>query len=657
VAAAAVADAATRAPAPVRVERLAAPPRTVVAGSVFRIWDVTRNGGLYRVERTQTIYVAVRGRRLRPNAVIVGRRTVPALRPGRASRGVVRARFPVKARKGRYRLMACAGLPRVPDAFDRSHCRIVRGFLAVPASPANTSRPAVKGTPTDGQTLTAANGAWRGLAPIRYRTNWQRCNRSGRQCAAIPAMTGGSYTLTPADVGTTIRATVTANNAFGSKTADSPPTAPVAAVPPANVIPPGISGTAVSGNAVQLDPGQWKATPPVAYTFQWQRCDASGNSCSDLNGATQDTYTVPYSDVGPTLRVAVTATGPGGSTTVPSPAVPEGLWINPLYAAAPVPDPFILDVDGKHDDYYSFNTGDLFPVRHSSDLINWQPVRLAMNSRPTWAIQTGDWHPWAPSVIQTAAPCPGSIAVGCFVMYYVGVSAQYGVNCVGVATSAKPDGPYKDQGPLDTVPPSSTPVGCGDDTSAGNIDPSPFVDSDGQAYLYVSTDFSTSGGTSTFQPTISVIPLSPTLRTASSARVPLFSGSPGTWEAANVATPTVENPTMVRHNGLYYLLYSGGGWRGAYGMGYATSNSPTGPFTKAATQILAETDDVKSPGGGDTPVVGPNGGTWMLYHGRSSSRSEPRVLRMDRFSWSAQNGGPDVPVIAGPSSTPQPEQP
>ena len=657
VGAVASANAATRPPAPVRVERLASPPRIVVAGSVFRIWDITRNVGRNRVKRTQTIYVAVRGRRLRPNALIVGRRTVPDLRPGRASRGTVRARLPLKARKGRYRLMACAGLPRVPQAFDRSHCRIVRGFLAVPARPTNTSRPTIKGTPTDGQTLTAASGAWRGLAAIVYGTIWKRCDRSGGRCAAIPAATAGSYTLTPADVGSTIRAAVTAKNRFGSTTADSQPTPLVAALPPANVIPPGISGTAVSGNVVQLDPGQWKGTPPVSYTFQWQRCDASGNSCSDFNGATLDTYTVPYSDVGPTLRVAVTATGPGGSTMAASPAVPEGLWINPLYAAAPVPDPFILDVGGKHNDYYSFNTGDRFPVLHSTDLINWRSVRLAMNSRPAWAIQTGDWHPWAPSVIQTGAPCPGSTTAGCFVMYYVGVSAQYGVNCVAVATSSKPDGPYKDQGPLDTVPPSSTPVGCGDDASAGNIDPSPFVDTDRQAYLYVSTDFTLSGSTRTFQPTISVLRLSPTLRTAASSRVPLFSGSPGTWEAANVGTPTVENPTMVKHNELYYLLYSGGGWRGAYGMGYATSSSPTGPFAKAGTQVLAETSDVKSPGGGDTPVVGSNGGLWILYHGRSTSRDQPRVLRMDRFSWTAQNGGLDVPVVAGPSSTPQPEHP
>jgi beta-xylosidase len=333
--------------------------------------------------------------------------------------------------------------------------------------------------------------------------------------------------------------------------------------------------------------------------------------------------------------------------------------MNPVYNVSSVPDPFVLDVDGKHADYWAYQTGDRFPVLHSSDLINWTRAGLAMTVRPSWVVQSGDWHPWAPSVIQTTPPCPGSTTAGCFVMYYVGLSA-YGVNCVAVATSPKPGGPYTDRGPLDVAPldvaPPSRPLGCGDDTAAGNIDPSPFVDTDGRAYLYVSSDFAKSGETRTLQPTVSVIPLAPTLVTAASARVPLFAGSPGTWEAAGVAAPTVEGPTMVKHGGIYYLLYSGGSWQGAYGMGYATSTSATGPFTKAG-QILAETADVKSPGGGDTPVIGPGGGTWMAYHGRSGSHDQVRMLRLDRFGWSAGSGGPDVPVISGPTSTPQSAQP
>jgi hypothetical protein len=92
-------------------------------------------------------------------------------------------------------------------------------------------------------------------------------------------------------------------------------------------------------------------------------------------------------------------------------------------------------------------------------------------------------------------------------------------------------------------------------------------------------------------------------------------------------------------------------------MGYATATSPTGPFTKAATNpILGQIPPVFSPGGGDTPVVGPRGGTWMVYHGRTGSYAIPRTLRIDPFSW-RPSAGTDVPVLGGPTSTAQPLEP
>jgi beta-xylosidase len=203
-------------------------------------------------------------------------------------------------------------------------------------------------------------------------------------------------------------------------------------------------------------------------------------------------------------------------------------------------------------------------------------------------------------------------------------------------------------------------VGCADDTGRGNIDPSPFIDPSGQAYLYVSTDFALVNGNWTLDPTVSVIPLSSDLVHAAGPRTPLFSGDPGTWEQADIRTPTVEGPSVTLHNGTYYLLYSGGNWRGAYAMGYATATSPTGPFTKSPTNpILSEATNVLSPGGGDQLVTGPHGGLWMAYAARTSSYSEPRTLHLDPFTWepSATPGAPDTPVIHGPTAAPQPNQP
>jgi beta-xylosidase len=299
------------------------------------------------------------------------------------------------------------------------------------------------------------------------------------------------------------------------------------------------------------------------------------------------------------------------------------------------------------------------PVLHSTDLVNWTSAGTAFATRPTWVVQSGDWHPWAPSVSEIPTPCPGAAAGPCYVMYYVGLSSQFNFNCIGVAVATAPGGPYADRGPLGPANSAGVPMGCGDDAAMGNNDPSPFTGADGQSYLYVSTANACAGGTCQRDPTISVIPLTSDRLQASGPRTPLFSGTAGTWEGDGVSPPVVENPVALLHGGTYYVLYSGGSYTGAYGMGYATSAAPTGPFTKSPNNpILAQTSSVYSPGGGDIPVTGPHAGTWMVYHGREGSYSAVRTLRIDPFSWtSTGDTTPAIPTISGPTDTPQPIAP
>jgi hypothetical protein len=342
-------------------------------------------------------------------------------------------------------------------------------------------------------------------------------------------------------------------------------------------------------------------------------------------------------------------TPPGGAPTF-TPAM-SPLYENPL--AGPVADPTVVDAgdDGAHD-YYLYATGELFPIWRSPDLVHWANAGTAFTQRPTWTVPTGGWAPWAPGVVRTAAPCPDATAPSCFILYYTALhgSLTPPPHCIGVAVSPAPGGPFTDRGPLDfTNGDPGRPLGCGDDAGYGNIDPAPFVDADGRGYLYVSTDRRCdASGTCLLEPTISVIPLTDDLLHAAGPRTPLLKGDGG-WELSG-GRPLVENPWMERRGSRYYLFYSGGDWRRAYGMGYATADSPIGPaFAKAPENpILRETASVLSPGGG-VIARGPAGQDWLVYHGRAGAYEQPRTLRIDPLVW-----GTDGTVrIAGPTTGPQ----
>ncbi|HMC68188.1 MAG TPA: LamG-like jellyroll fold domain-containing protein, partial [Mycobacteriales bacterium] len=100
---------------------------------------------------------------------------------------------------------------------------------AANVAPANTAAPTVSGAARAGQTLTASPGTWSGTAPISYAYQWQRCDSSGANCLPVAGATGQTYLLGSADVGSTIRAAVTASNSAGSSTASSLQTTAVTA--------------------------------------------------------------------------------------------------------------------------------------------------------------------------------------------------------------------------------------------------------------------------------------------------------------------------------------------------------------------------------------------------------------------------------------------
>ena len=82
---------------------------------------------------------------------------------------------------------------------------------------------------------------------------------------------------------------------------------------PTNTAVPTTSGHDVDvfvGDGLTGKPGSWSAPSgagSIGYSYQWEDCDAQGNNCAAIAGATVSTYTAAPSDVGKTLRVQVTA--------------------------------------------------------------------------------------------------------------------------------------------------------------------------------------------------------------------------------------------------------------------------------------------------------------------------------------------------------------
>jgi hypothetical protein len=88
--------------------------------------------------------------------------------------------------------------------------------------------------------------------------------------------------------------------------------------PPQNTAPPVITGQAQVGQSLSSSSGSWSGTQPMTFSYQWQRCDGSGASCTNLSGATASSYTTVSADQGATLRTLVTATNNAGQASAQS---------------------------------------------------------------------------------------------------------------------------------------------------------------------------------------------------------------------------------------------------------------------------------------------------------------------------------------------------
>ncbi|HTA36364.1 MAG TPA: hypothetical protein VK761_06580 [Solirubrobacteraceae bacterium] len=185
-------------------------------------------------------------------------------------------------------------------------------------APVALAPPTIAGGLQEGDTLAAAVGEWAGTAPLSYSYQWLRCSIVLGGCAEISGASDASYQARVSDLLSRLAVVVTASNAQGSTTATSGETGPILGILPTNTALPSIGGLLQDGQLLNVSPGGWSGTGPISYAYEWKLCDALGNTCEAISGASGSSLKLGPSEIGKTLAVVVTATNAAGSTSATS---------------------------------------------------------------------------------------------------------------------------------------------------------------------------------------------------------------------------------------------------------------------------------------------------------------------------------------------------
>ncbi len=212
------------------------------------------------------------------------------------------------------------------------------GYALTFQPPVSIAPPTVSGTARVGQRLSATSGTWSGTDTIEFAYRWQRCTSTQTSsCSDIPDETTADYIVRASDLAAPakrFRVVVTAENDFPThglierasgltavaEAAQDPQLMPGATqlgAPTLTVDPPGTTTLPQSGHTLRSGPGTFNPAANVR-TYNWSSCNASGNDCRPIGGASGETYALRDEDVGRTVRVTVTGRNGHGSATTPT---------------------------------------------------------------------------------------------------------------------------------------------------------------------------------------------------------------------------------------------------------------------------------------------------------------------------------------------------
>lgn len=292
---------------------------------------------------------------------------------------------------------------------------------------------------------------------------------------------------------------------------------------------------------------------------------------------------------------------------VPGVARADNPIVQHIYTADPAPlvhNGRVYLYTGHDEDGSTWFTMKEWRVWSSADMVNWtdhgSPLNIASFS---WASADA----WAGQVIARN---------GKFYWYVPMTVRATGAKGIGVAVADSPTGPFRDAIGRPLV-------------SNGEIDPTVFLDSDGQAYLYWGN------------PNLWYVKLNPDMISYSGlpTKIPLTTAGFGTRTGdANRPTLFEEGPWVYKRNGLYYNVFAAKCC--SEFIGYSTAPGPTGPWTYRGTVMPTQGSSFTNHPG----VVDFNGGSYFFYHNGAlpGGGGFTRSVAVERFSYNADGSIPTI---------------
>jgi arabinoxylan arabinofuranohydrolase len=296
---------------------------------------------------------------------------------------------------------------------------------------------------------------------------------------------------------------------------------------------------------------------------------------------------------------------------------------NPIVQTNYTADPAPMLYEGRlyvhttHDEDVTvggFFTMNDWRVYSTVDMVNWTDHGSPLSYK---SFSWGKGDAWAGQVIARN---------GKF-YFYVPINNSVG-SAIGVAVSGSPIGPFTDALGKALIPAGS-----------GNIDPTVYIDDDGQAYMYWGN------------PVLRYVKLNQDMISYSGGinTVSLTVAGFGARSNTDRATAYEEGPWLYKRGSLYYIVYPADGTPEK--ISYTTSSAPVGPWTYRG-DIMAKESGTGSSFTNHPGVVDFKGKSYFFYHNGAlpGGGGYKRSVCIEEFTYNADGTIPTIKMTTtGPA--------